>query len=553
MTNVTAADRRTVTRLVVWVFALYALTMAGRVVSGDGETMFQTTRAIVERGQLSIDQRPEAAIGRGGRYFSKYGLGQSVVQAPFVVAGRLISVIAPTQSAPDLPARFLAGLTNVLVTPVGVGILWMIAKFNGLGSRGATGIAIATATTTLLWPYSRADFAEPLQATALLAALLAGLILHQKVVATRSTAELESRTIIRWGLAIGTAIGVAFLTKAASLILAPAIAIPVLVTAWRLRLAGTTRTTIRGLTGAITLLASVGLPVAGAGAGQALLNWFRFGNPFEFGYGDEPSTGFTTPLFDGIGYLLWSSGKGLVWFTLPAVVGGFLQVWLVRRRPIVALVALSVFGTQLWYFSRWWAWHGDWSWGPRYLYVTVPFLMLGWIAPLLAWPKWHWSAKTFTGLVAVSVGGFGLYVNVLGVAIDYGAYYSVVGNQLGRGVDVRDARTVAPFSPLLGHQWLLQASLFEVFGPTHKPPDNPYRYRYPWATAFPERVPEAPERAYGFDLWWAARRGTSRFLDYWASLSAIWIGVVVVRNLPTLFRTGGHEAAWSPPPTPDVS
>lgn len=56
---------------------------------------------------------------------------------------------------------------------------------------------------------------------------------------------------------------------------------------------------------------SVGLPVAGAGIAQALLNWYRFGNPFEFGYGDEPSTGFTTPIYDGIGYLLWSSGKGL--------------------------------------------------------------------------------------------------------------------------------------------------------------------------------------------------------------------------------------------------
>ncbi|MSQ44263.1 MAG: hypothetical protein EXR45_08700 [Chloroflexi bacterium] len=553
MTTVTAADRRTVIRLVLWVFALYALTMAGRVVSGDGETMFQTTRAMVEREQLSIDQRPEAAVGRGGRYFSKYGLGQSVVQAPFVMAGRLIAVIAPPQSPPDLPARFLVGLTNVLVTSVGIGILWMIAKSNGSGSRGATGIALATATTTLLWPYSRADFAEPLQATALLAALLAGLILHEKVLGNRTRAGLGPKSTTKWGLAVGSAISVAFLTKAASLILAPAIVIPVLVTAWYLALAGTSTPSRRGLTGAIALLASVGLPVAAAGTGQALLNWHRFGNPFEFGYGDEPSTGFTTPLFDGIGLLLWSSGKGLVWFALPAAVGCFLQVWLVRRKPIIAVVALSVFGTELWYFSRWWAWHGDWSWGPRYLYVTVPFLMLGWIAPLLAWPRWHWTFKTVTGLVAIAVAGFGFYVNVLGVAIDYGAYYSVVGNQLGRGVDVRDARTVPPFSPLLGHQWLLQASLFEVFGPSHKPAENPYRYRYPWAMAFPELVPEAPERAYGFDLWWAARRGTSRFLDYWASLSAIWIGVVVAKHLPTLFRLGDNEPARTVPTTPKAS
>ncbi len=549
MTNLSAADRRTVLRLVLWVFGLYALTMAGRVVSGDGETMFQTTRAVVERGQLSIDQRPEAAVGRGGRYFSKYGLGQSVVQAPFVVAGRVIAFLAPIQTPPDLPARFLVGLTNVLVTSIGSGILWMVVRSSGIGSRGSTGITLATATTTLLWPYSRADFAEPLQATALLAALLAGLILYEKVCANQSAADLTSRSIVKWGCSIGFAIGVAFMTKAASLILAPAVAIPVFVTAWHLTLAGQSRITRRGLTRASALLFSVGLPVAGAGLAQALLNWYRFGNPFEFGYGDEPSTGFTTPIYDGIGYLLWSSGKGLVWFALPAAIGCFLHLWLVRRRPIIALVCLSVFGIELWYFSRWWAWHGDWSWGPRYLYVTIPFLMLGWIAPLLAWPKWHWSVKTVTGLVAVTVGGFGLYVNVLGVAIDYGAYYSVVGNQLGRGVDVRDARTVPPFSPLRGHQWLLQASLYEVFGPSHKPADNPYRYRFPWAMAFPELVPEAPERAYGFDLWWAARRGTSRFLDYWSSLTAIWLGAILVKHLQSLFRGGDHGSAGLAPPT----
>lgn len=66
MTNLSAADRRTVLRLVVWVFGLYALTMAGRVVSGDGETMFQTTRAVVERGQLSIDQRRKQRLAVAG-------------------------------------------------------------------------------------------------------------------------------------------------------------------------------------------------------------------------------------------------------------------------------------------------------------------------------------------------------------------------------------------------------------------------------------------------------------------------------------------------------
>ena len=67
--------------------------------------------------------------------------------------------------------------------------------------------------------------------------------------------------------------------------------------------------------------------------------------------------------------------------------------------------------------------------------------------------------------------------------------------------------------------------------------------------AFPELVPEAPERAYGFDLWWAARRGTSRFLDYWSSLTAIWLGAILVKHLQSLFRGGDHGSAGLAPPT----
>ena len=49
-----------------------------------------------------------------------------------------------------------------------------------------------------------------------------------------------------------------------------------------------------------------------------------------------------------------------------------------RRYPLEAGTAFLLFLAQLLYFGRWWAWHGDWSWGPRYLVVTVPLLMLGW-------------------------------------------------------------------------------------------------------------------------------------------------------------------------------
>ena len=94
----------------------------------------------------------------------------------------------------------------------------------------------------------------------------------------------------------------------------------------------------------LPMAVAVGLPVAMAGALQATLNWYRFGNPFEFGYGDEPSTGFVTPILDGVGYLLFASGKGLAWFAPPAMVGLAGIAWLAQRRPLVAATAVGVSG-----------------------------------------------------------------------------------------------------------------------------------------------------------------------------------------------------------------
>ena len=528
-------DGAVVRVLVTWALALFAFTMAGRLVSGDGEAMFQTTNALLRRGGLAIEARPETAPGRDGRTYSKYGLGQSVVQAPFVGAGLAYGAIAGSAEAGDRAARFLVGLANGIVTAGTVGVLWIVARDAGAGLGAATLIAVIAAATTLLAPYARADFAEPVQGLALLVAAGAGLRAARAALAIgplpqplpRTAGEGGHAPVTVWAALSGTAVAVAFLTKAASVVVAPAVLLPVVVAAWRI---ARHRQRNRGgnLAGLAASLVRIGLatgaPVAAAGALQAALNWYRFGNPFEFGYGDEPATGFSTPVIEGIGYLLWSSGKGLAWFAPPAIVGAAGLAWLARTRPLLAATAAAAFTCQLLYFARWWAWHGDWSWGPRYLHVTVPFLMLGWLAPALAWSSLPRYARAAVALVAAPAIVAGLAANVLAVTIDYGAYYSVVGNQLGRGIDVRHARVVPEFSPLRGHAWLLQASLAAGPGGSRSA-TNPFRHQYPWATSHPELVPEAPERAYGFDVWWAARRGRDRFLDYWSGLIAAWLAL----------------------------
>jgi hypothetical protein len=106
---VAPSDARVAGLTALLLLLVYLLTMAGRLTSGDGETVYQTTKALVTRLQLSVPARPETALGRTGAHYGKYGLGQSIVQAPFFVAGHVAGRIfgagddRPVLAAPPPP------------------------------------------------------------------------------------------------------------------------------------------------------------------------------------------------------------------------------------------------------------------------------------------------------------------------------------------------------------------------------------------------------------------------------------------------------------------
>ncbi|HEX2324538.1 MAG TPA: phospholipid carrier-dependent glycosyltransferase, partial [Chloroflexota bacterium] len=505
------ADARCLLLLTLLLLCVYLLTMSGRVISGDGETMYLTTRALVTEGSLAIVPRPESAEGRDGRWYSKYGLGQTAVQLPFFVAGH---AIGKALGAPDdRAARFAVGMANSVVSAALAGLFWLTLRALGSGRGAATAATLVFGLATLAWPYARADFAEPLQAFSVLLAFYALI-------------RWRRRPGPGWATLAGLAAGLALLTKAASAVLLLPLGAYFLYALWQWRHAG-----LRAL---LRDALAAGIPFALCALAQAGLNLARFGSVTEFGYGDEPRTGFVTPLATGISYLLLSPGKGLFLFAPPVLLGLAGLLLLGRRYPLEAGTAFLLFLAQLLYFGRWWAWHGDWSWGPRYLVVTVPLLMLGWGAVLSAWA----GLPALLKALAVALAGAGLVVSLLGVVVDYGAYYSVAGAQIGGGVDVRDARHTPEFSPLLGHAWLARASLYELGrdlrASTPEPsedearPGNPYAWEYPWRFSHPQRRPEDPSRAFGFDLWFLALRERPPLAEFWSGLVAAWLALALV-------------------------
>lgn len=96
------------------------------------------------------------------------------------------------------------------------------------------------------------------------------------------------------------------------------------------------------------------------------VNWYRFGSPLSDGHGQDPAIALE-PFRGGIPGLLLSPGKGLLYYAPLSVFALFHQ----REWRLWTPFALSlVFHGMLH------DWTGGTGWGPRFLFPSLPFLLL---------------------------------------------------------------------------------------------------------------------------------------------------------------------------------
>jgi len=289
----------------------------------------------------------------------------------------------------------------------------------------------------------------------------------------------------------GLAIGLLFLAKVVFILLAP-IAWAALM--WR------SRPWNFGKIARVTF--AFGVPLALSGLADLAWNYARWGSLLDFGYQNET---FDTPLLVGLYGLFFSSGKSVFLYAPMLVAALFAARCFARRHSLEAIFIVAFSAPFVCIYATFWAWHGDWAWGPRYM---LPFMTL-WMLPVATAID---VGRALQRVAIAALAALGLLVQVLGVAVNPGTYLNIQSTQVApkvhdgqtvlSGQAQADAHFVPEFSPPAGHLWLLKAMLEQWRDPGQPIEGNRALHDYPWLRVGHEHwKPEHPEYGMSWDLW----------------------------------------------------
>jgi hypothetical protein len=413
----TYRSRQAVWAVVALTAALFLLYL-GYMNAFDSDRMYQVAAGIAEYG------RPTRYPGLDT--WTKYGFGQPLIAVPFYLLGKLGVLLGGVY---EPVTRLAVSFTNLAVTALTCWLLYIAAR-----RFASVGVSLAVAATYLLTTpalnYARTFFSEPAGGLLLLAALL--------LIIPRTPGETPRASRI---LLAGACLGAMILFKPAFAVYIPG---PGLAVLWLLYTRGrTTGSTLRAMYNALRggLLFAVGPAVALAI--QLVYNYVRY-EPlpdaiFRNGYEREP--GFSTPLLEGLGGLLFSPGKSIFLYA-PVLLLMPVGLWLMYRRggpgrlTAVLITAEVVVGFAA--NAMWWAWTGNFAWGPR---LIMPVL------PLMVWPlaalataesrqqaiheaRLRVSYSTLRVGLWVVLAVLGAVVSIPGAMVDFQVYYRNYGLQL---------------------------------------------------------------------------------------------------------------------------
>lgn len=156
-------------RASLWLFGLlvsiYLLFGRGRLHDPAGVSAWHVTDSLLRRGTVTVPANtPRASPATpGGPHFSRVGIGQSLVQAPFYLLGRALAVVV-TPKDPDRVTRFFVSLANAFVTALTALVVFWLAEGMFTSRRVGLHVALLYGLGTFALPYATSASPKPILA-----------------------------------------------------------------------------------------------------------------------------------------------------------------------------------------------------------------------------------------------------------------------------------------------------------------------------------------------------------------------------------------------------
>ncbi len=356
---------------------------------------YELTKSIAERLDYSI---PSGFGVRGpdGRDYSWFGIGFSLFSLPFYFIGKL-SGSNPGQAV---------SLINHLVGAAAVLLVFRFLIALGYSRRTSIVVGMFYGIGTIAWPIEKQPFDHTLETFFV---LLSVYWIYQYHIGLKTSRLIYS----------SASLGFAFLVRPTSILVVVSMAIFIVLHSLK---STATRRFLHSTTRDLGLFAVSFLPFLVI---FFIYNYLRFGSISETGYGLIASRlGIDffggTPMREGLYGFLLSPGKGFFYYSPVAVLFFFGINSFRKNNPELAWCFISILASYLLFLSKNIFWHGDWGWGPRYLMVLTPFIVIP-SAEIIASSNWRRSAIMRMGIPALFA--LSVFIQIAAVSVNSGKYF----------------------------------------------------------------------------------------------------------------------------------
>lgn len=352
---------------IVFFLAVFVLFSSGRF-GGDGLDNYLTAESIVLDGDFTIHDRPfeveEMSYSKRGvtgpevQRTSQYGLGVALLLVPFYFAGHVLSVFFSNVQHAYI-TQVAVSLYNPVILALLAGLLFRLLSKLGYSSRVSFIVVSIYSLCTMNIVYARSGFSEPTVALLILFGAMAMFDYHR-------SGNVRSLIIA------AASIAYALFIKKNSVMLVPAFGL------YGVYLI--LSESAKSLKSKLVHLVYFMLPFLFAAIAILIQNNVLYGGMLNTEYGTVTDMAAKVRTdgypIKGLYYYLISSGKGYLIYNAALFLGLFAIRDFIRKNRLYAFFVLALLLSNLLGYSFIFVRGSLFSWGPRYLFPTLPLFAL---------------------------------------------------------------------------------------------------------------------------------------------------------------------------------